>query len=174
MNKKGQLDYPIVTFIIIVFGLLIFAPIFLKVFISVKNPVSAQLGNISAGGQTAQANFNTVIDTAINFWDKVIISAFIIAIILLVISAIFIDASPFFIILYIFIAFMLAIFSPDIIASLDSIYDSPAFATEVSYLSFMDTVRTHYGQFYVGLIVFTGILIFGKIALFGGGGQPRR
>jgi hypothetical protein len=175
MNKKGQLDYPIITFFVVMLGLLLLAPIMLKVFISIRDPVSAQLGNISNGGAVAQGNFNKVINTAINFWDKVIIAAFFLALILLVISAIFIDTSPFFIIIYIFISFMLVLFAPNIISSLDTIYGSQQFAVEVGHLSFMDAIRSNFGVFLVGIIVFTGIIIYGKIALFGNqqGGNRR-
>lgn len=174
INKKAQFDYPIITFFVLVFGLLLIAPFILKIFISIKTPVSAQLGNVTMGGQIAQANFNSVMDVAINFWDKVIISAFFLSIILLVISSIFIDASPFFIILYIFISFMLVLFSGNIIDSLDAIYSSPQFATEVTYLAFMDSIRLNFGVFLVGIMVLTGIIIFGKIALSRGAGDARR
>lgn len=164
-NKRGQLDYPIITVIIIIFGLLIIAPVVLKIFINIKNPMAAQFANVT-GGATAAANFNKVMDTAINFWDKVIIAAFMLSMILLFISAFLIDTSPFWVILYIFISFMVIIFAPDIIGSLDAIYNSADFATEVSKLTFMDTLRIHFGEFLVGIIVITGIIIYGKIALF--------
>ena len=168
--NKGQLDYPIITFFVIVFGLLLLAPFMLKIFISIQVPVSAQLGNLTGqGGQIAQTNFNTVMNTTINFWDKVIIFALILSVILLIVSSIFIDSSPFFIILYIFISFMLVLFAPNIIDSLDSIYDSPNFATESAKLSFMVTLKDNFGIFLVGLIVLTGIIIYGKFALGNGG-----
>jgi len=169
MQKKAQLDYPIITFFVLIFGLLLLSPIMLKIFISIRDPISTQLGNISNGGAIAQGNFNTVMNTAINFWDKVIISAFFLSLILLVISAIFIDTSPFFIILYIFLNFMLVLFAPNIIGSLDTIYGSQTFATEVGHLGFMDALRSNFGVFLVGIMVFTGIIIYGKIALFSGG-----
>lgn len=174
INKKAQFDYPIITFFVLVFGLLLLAPFILKIFISIQTPISAQLGNVTNGGEVAQTNFNSVLNVAINFWDKVIISAFFLSIILLVISSIFIDASPFFIILYIFISFMLVLFSGNIIDSLDAIYSSSQFATEVTYLSFMNSIRLNFGVFLVGIIVLTGIIIFGKIALSRGAGDGRR
>lgn len=175
MKKKGQLDYPVITFFVIVLGLLILAPIMLKIFISVRDPISAQFGNMSTkGGTLAQTNFNAVMNTAVNFWDKVIISAFFLALILLVISSLFIDTHPLWVVLYIFISLMLVLFAPDIVDSLSAIYDSPTFVQEVSYLTFMDSLRTHFGEFLVGVMVFTGILIYGKIRFFGNGGGQRR
>lgn len=172
MNKKGQLDYPIVTFVLIVVGLIILAPIMLKIFINVKNPISNQLGNMTnMGGQMAQANFNVVMDTGINFWDKVITAAFIIAILLLFVSAFLIDTHPFFIILYIAMNLMLILFAPAIVDSLSNIYDSSTFATEVAYLTLINYIRLHFGLFLTFVMVITGIIIYAKVAIFGSGGR---
>lgn len=169
MNKKGQLDNPVIIFAMIVIGLLIFAPIILKIFMTTQSSFSSSLGNVSAGGAVAATNFNAVMDTAVTFWDKVIVSVFFLAIILLFVSAFFIDANPFFIILYIFTNLMVILFAPNIITAVDHIYDNANFASEVAQLSFMDTIRTHYAEFLVGIMVITGIIIYGKVALFRGG-----
>ena len=173
MNKKAQLDYPIITFAIIIVGLMILAPIILKIFMTTQSSFSAAIGNVSSGGDIAQTNFNAVMTPAINFWDKVIIAAFALVVILLFVSAFFIDASPFFIILYVFASFMLILFAPNIIAAVDHIYESANFAAEVSKLTFMDTLRSHYAEFLVGIMVITGIIIYGKIALFGKSNRGR-
>lgn len=177
MFKKGQLDFPLISFIVLIFGLLLIAPIMLKIFTSIQAPMSNSLGNLTdKGGDIAQANFNHVMNIGITWWDKVIIAAFFLSIILLVISSILIDTHPVWSILYIIIAFMLVIFAPDIIGSLDNIYNSQTFATEVNYLSFMNSLRVHFAEFLVGLIVFTGIIMYGKIAFFRSGntGGARR
>jgi len=167
MNKKGQIDFPIITIIFLVFGLLLIAPMVLKIFNSVQSNMSPSLGNVTGGaGVVGQENFNTVMGTAINFWDKVIVAAFVLSIIIMLLSSFLIDTHPVWIILYIFISFMLFLFAPDIIGSLDTLYDSPAFATEVSQLSFMDWIRVNFGEFLVGLFVITGIIIYGKMGLF--------
>jgi len=168
-NKKGQIDYPIITWIVIVFGLLIIAPIVLKVFNSIKAPMANSLGNVSGGGIVARDNFNSVMTTAVNFWDKVVLFAFIIATILLLISAFLIDTNPFWLILYIFISFMVILFAPDIVSSLDAIYNSADFAVESASLTFINTLRTNFGSILVGIMVISGIIIYGKIALTGGG-----
>lgn len=168
MNNKAQLDYPIITFFIIVFMLLFMAPIMLKLFTSIRNPMSASLGNISEGGAIGQTNFNKVIDAGINLWDKVIVFCFVIAIMLLFVSAFFIDANPFFIIIYIFISFMLILFAPNIVEALDNIYDSALFSTENALLPFVVTIKDHFAAFLVGVMVITGIIIYGKIAFLGG------
>lgn len=167
-NKKGQIDYPIITFVILVFGLMLLAPIVLKIFNNIKTPMSNSLGNMTNGGAVAQANFNKVMDTGIHFWDKVVLSAFILATLLLLISAFLIDTSPFWLILYIFISFMLVLFAGDIVGSLDNIYNSATFSTETASLSFIGSLRDNFGGILVGIIVITGIIMYGKIALLGG------
>lgn len=173
MNKKAQIDNPIVIFAVIVIALLFIAPIVLKIMISVRDPVSASLGNISNGGEVAQTNFNSVINTGINFWDKVVVAFFIFAVLLLLVSAFLVDASPFWVILYILLNMFLIMFAPNIIQAVDNIYDSPNFAQETAMLSFMDTIRTHYAEFMVGMFVLTGIIIYGKLFLFSGNRRQR-
>ena len=166
MNNKGQIDFPIITWVFIVFGLLLIAPVVLKVMNSVQDNMSPQLGNMS-GGNIAQDNFNTVLNTATTFWDKVIIFAFAVAVLLLFISAFLIDTSPFWAILYIFVAFLTVLFAPNIIDSLENIYGSATFSEELNQLPMVDYLRTHFAVILVGIIVITGIIIYGKVALFG-------
>lgn len=172
MNKKAQLDFPLIPFVALVVALLIIAPIMLKIFISIKNPISASFGNLTNnGGDIAQTNFNKVIDTGINFWDEITIFVFVLAVLILIVSSFLIDAHPSFLIMYIIIAMFLMIFAPSIISSADEIYTSSMFVTETSYLSFLDTVRTYFGEILVGLYLITGLIIFGKIVLFRGGNR---
>lgn len=174
MNKKAQLDNPMLIFAVIIIGLLLLAPIVLKIMRDVQAPMSSAFGNISAGGAIAQTNVDKVLVTGINFWDKVMVAAFILAVLLLFVSAFLVDAHPFFIILYILMNFFLILLAPNIIQAVDNIYDSPQFATETAMLSFMDTIRSNYAVFLVGMMVITGIIIYGKVALFGGGGRSNR
>lgn len=173
-NKRGQLDNPVIAFAIFVLALLMFAPIALKIFVNVDNSVGNALGNVSAGGELARANFDKVSGTLVTFWDKVMIGAFFVAVIMLFVSAFLIDAHPFFIVLYIFLAFMLVIFMPNILQSIDAIYDSANFATEVTQLAFLDSLRNNFVPFLVGIIVITGIIIYGKLALGGRGRSSNR
>lgn len=164
MNKKAQLDFPLITFIILVVSLIIMAPIMLKIFISIKTPWNSAMQNIP-GGNLSNENFNKVIDTGINFWDEITIAVFAFAVILMLVSAFLIDAHPFWVILYIIIALFTLLFAPSIIEAANNIYTSSSFATETVYLNFLDTIRVHFGEIIVGLYIITGIIIFGKIAL---------
>jgi hypothetical protein len=168
-KKKGELDWIFASFIFIIFGLLLMAPIVLKIFISVREPISASLGNLSVGGSEAQAGFDKVMGTGISFWDQVIVAVFFFNILLLVISAIFIDTNPLFIVLFIVLAMLTIIFSPLIISSLDNLYGNPAYTSEVAQLPFMNMIRENFSVFLLGLMVFLGIIIYGKLALFSSG-----
>lgn len=174
MRKRGQLDNPLIIFAVVVIGLLLVAPIGLKIMRSIQEPVSNSLGNLTGkGGEIAQTNFNAVIVTGINFWDKVVVSFFVFAVLMLLVSAFLVDAHPFWIVLYILMNFFLILFAPNIIGAVDHIYDSATFVEETAMLSFMDTIRTHYAEFLVGMIVLTGIIIYGKLALFNKPGRGR-
>lgn len=166
MNSKGQIAFPLITFVILVFGLFFIAPIMLKLFHEVQDPVNRALNQTMQGNLVAQENFNSVIQVGINFWDKVIVMAFILAIVLLLISAFLIDTHPFWVILYIFLSFMLVLFSPDIMGALDKIYTMDAFVEPVANLVWVNLLRVHFAEFLVGLIVITGIIIYGKIFIF--------
>ena len=166
-NKRGQVDNPVIAFVVIVAALILFAPIMLKIFVNVDQGVGNSLGNLSGQqGVIAKANFEAVTTPLISFWDKVIIAAFILAVLLLFVSAFLIDAHPFFVVLYIFLNFMLILFIPSITKAIDNIYDSVNFATEVAQLTFLDTLRSNFTAFVVGIMVITGIIIYGKLAFF--------
>ena len=86
------------------------------------------------------------------------------------ISAFLIDAHPIFIILYVIMNFFILIFGNHVISALDTIYDMAQFSTEVAYLPFVDALRIYYGEIIIGLMIISGIIIYGKIRFFGMGG----
>jgi len=173
-DKRGQMEYPLIAFVILIVSLMILAPVMLKIFNSVQTPMSNSFGNLTDnGGAIAQANYNQVMDVGVNMWDKVILFAFILATLLLIISAFLIDTNPVWIILYIFISFMFILFAGDIVGALDGIYNSASFATETAQLAFIGSLRDNFATILVGLMLLTGIIIYGKIALTSRGGGRR-
>lgn len=165
MSCKGQVGDGFVALAVVVIGLIIFAPFMLKVFISVQEPFSAQLGNLSGGAQ-AQANFNAVMNPAITWWDKVIVTAYVASILVLFISSFLIDTHPLFMIFYILVGFCLFLFSPFIIEAANVIYESSQFATEVSHLEWVDFIRLHYYELLLGVFFLNGVIMYGKVAFF--------
>lgn len=168
MNKKAQINYPIITFIIVVIMLIVFAPIMLKVFNSILIPFSASVGNVTA---VAGTNVDTIRTSFIAFWDWIIIIAFLIQIILLFVSAFFIDTHPVFVPLYILVCIFMIIFAPDMIQFVDRIYDSPQFLLETTQLPFTDFIRNNFGTIILGVMVLSGVVIYGKMKYFRGGVQ---
>ena len=168
MNKKAQIDYPIITFIVVVIMLVVFAPIMLKIFNDVVNPFGAKVGNMTT---VAGVNVAVVQTSFIAFWDWIIIIAFLIQVILLFVSAFFIDTSPVFVPLYILVCVLMMIFAPDMIQIVDRIYDSPQFLLETTQLPFTDFIRTNFATIILGMMVLSGVVIYGKLKYFRGGTQ---
>jgi len=167
IGKKGQIDFPVIMFAIILIGLIIIAPVVLKVVRSTITPFSASLGNMSGlGGEMAETNVNYVLGVFVNFWDGVLMFGFLIAVILLFISAFLIDANPFFMVLYIFLLFLTILFAPDILGAVDRIYDANAYAEEVALVPFMDFLRLNFGLVITGIGILTMIIIYAKIRYF--------
>ena len=176
MNNKGQIVNPILVFVGVVAGLLLIGPVLLKVFLSVRNTFGDALGNVSgAGGAIAKANVTAVLNPLVTMWDKIIIIAFIVAIILLFISAFEINSSPYFVVLYIVLAFLLVIFTPNMLAGIDNIYQSAIYAgppdNVIGYLPFLAWLENNFVYVLVGIIFITGVIIYGKAALNRGGGR---
>lgn len=171
-SKKGQIDIPIVAFVVIAISLIMIAPVMLKLFVAIKAPVSNQLRNITGGAQGAD-QFDRIMGMGIGMWDKIIVAFFFIAMLFMFLSAFMIDTHPFWIIIYILVAFLLMLFAPNIVDSMDKIYSSPTFAVELEHLSFMNFIRIHFGEVFVGMIVITGIIMYGKVKLFSSNGGGR-
>ena len=166
-NKRGQIDFPILTFAVIVIGLILLAPIILKVVKTTVEPFGETLGNMTTGGGAiAETNVNYVLGVFVNFWDGVLMFAFLLAVILLFISAFLIDANPFFMILYIFLLFLTVIFAPEILGAVDRIYEANEFATEVALIPFLDFLRLNFGVVLTAIGILTMIIIYAKLRYF--------
>jgi len=163
-NKKGQIDFPIVTFAIIVLGLIIISPVVLKVVRSTLTPTASALNNMTGqGGELASTNVNYVLGIFVNFWDGVIIFMFLFSIILLFISSFMIDSHPLFMVVYILILFLTVVFAPEILGAIDRIYEANAFATEIPLIPFIDFIRLNFGIILTAIGILTMIIIYAKL-----------
>lgn len=166
-KKKGQMDFPIITFAIVLIGLILLAPIILKITRGTITPFGNALGNMTdIGGEVAKENTLHVLGVFVKFWDGVIMLAFLLAVILLFVSAFLIDVNPFFMILYIFMLFLTLIFAPTILDTVDRIYEAPAYAEEVALVPFMDFLRLNFGVVLTVIGILTMIIIYAKIRYF--------
>jgi len=173
--KKAQIDSPVLLFAVIVIGLIFFAPLMLKIFNSIDDNVSPALGNLT-GGLAGKEAFQGVMNTAETFWDKVIIAFFLFAAVMLIISSFMIDTHPVFVILYLLICFGTIIFIPQILQAADNIYnDTTNFDTEVNSLTLVGFLKDNFAVILLGMMILSGIIIYGKISLSGGmGGTNNR
>lgn len=171
---KGQLDFPVLTFMTLAVGLVMIGPILLHLFKSIQAPMSSSLANITVGGSEASTAFNSAINPLINMWDEVLIFAFILAILLLLISSFLIDTHPAFIIVYIFIALFCVLFSGNIMSAADNLYGaSSPYYVDTLQLTFLNYVRLNFAGLLIGVIVVSGIIMYGKIAFFASSGGGR-
>lgn len=166
-NKRAQLDFPLLSFAIIVITLLLLAPIILKITRTSVEPFSNALGNMSiAGSDVASQNTSYVLGVFVSFWDGVIMFSFVISLILLFISAFFIDTSPFFIAIYIVLFLLVMIFAPNILEVVDRIYELNAFAEEVALMPMMDFIRLNFGLILTVVGILTMIIMYAKVRYF--------
>jgi len=162
-NKKAQLDNPVIAVAISLIALIIMGIVIMKVYLSIQAPVMDGFKNLTIGGETASTNFNHVLTVGITSMDYIILAFFVIMVIMMFISSFMIESHPIFLILYIGITFLFFMVAPSIIKSADELYESALFVNEVSYLPILDYIRTYYGELVIGLMVVTGIIIYGKL-----------
>lgn len=163
-KKKAQMEVPIISFFIVVVGLIFFAPYILKIINTFGTQFGGAVGNMSTQAET---NFNYVTDTFVNFWDFVIIFAFFMNVIILLITSFLVDTHPAWLITYILFFMFLMMLGMEVTVVLDKIYDSAQFALEVSQLEMIDFIRQYLGIIIVGIYFITGVIIFSKFK-FGG------
>lgn len=166
-NKKGQFDFPIITFAIIVLGLIFLAPIILKFVNSSLNSYEEGLKQVPGANESgAVSSVQNIHGTFVGFWDGVLIIAFLISLILLFISAFLIDTSVVFVILYILALFFTVVFAPNILEAINKVYDNVLFAGEVASIPFMDFLRLNFGLVITVIGILTMIIIYAKVRFF--------
>jgi hypothetical protein len=174
MNKRGQIQNPVIVFVGVVLLIVLIGPIFMKVFLTMNTTFGDTLGNMSgSGGEIARDNFRAVMGPTISFWDAFLSIAFFASILLLFISAFMIDTSPFWVVIYIISVFFLIIFTPNMMAGIDNIYNNAQFSTEVTYLPLLSWLESNFIFVLIGVIFITGVIIYGKAGLKLGGGTRR-
>jgi hypothetical protein len=173
-SKIGQVDMPIIGFVVLVAALIFLAPVMLKVFHVIQPAISNGLSNSTgSAGVVAAANFNSVMSPLVNMWDKIMVFLFFLAVIILLVSAFLVDTHPFWIILYIMMAFFLVLITPNIMSAAQTLYGG-AFVTEGNQLTFMSWIIDNFSFVLVGLFVITGVIMYGKIRLFPSSGGVMR
>ena len=167
-HKKGQAEMPILTLFAVTIGIVIVGLFLLKIVDSVLTPFQAGVGNVSA---TAGAAVGDIKDTFTNFWDFVLIMAFLVELIVLFYSAFMIDTHPVFVVMFILFAAFTFMFMPAVMEVVDEMFDSiidtdhSYYLTQIPMLNF---IRNNYGVLMLGILMVSGIIIYGKYRWLGG------
>jgi len=177
MNSSGQIEFPIVPFVIGVIFLIILGPLLFKALSTTKSSLDTSLGNLSsnnniAGALEAKDAADAIFNTGINFLDEMIIFSFVILLILLFISAFLIDSHPFWAVLWIVGCFILVIIMPYTVEALRDLY-APGLilsAAELNNFNFVNVLINNFGKFLAIIMAITGIIIYGKVFSFGDSG----
>lgn len=159
MNKSAQ--FGIVTLVGLIIVLLFLAPIILKI---VNVSVGGFATGISNVSTTASTSVTAIQNTFVTWWDIALMLVFGLNVILLFISAYFIDTNPIFLVLYILVVFLLVVFTPNMIDAVQKVWDVPAFATETgTQLTLTTFLLNNFATILLGLIILSGIVIYAKI-----------
>jgi hypothetical protein len=160
MNKKGQLESPIVTLIVVVVAILIIGLFMMKYVNVILTPFATAIGNVST---TAGSNVTHIQNVFVSFWDWVLIVGFLVNVILLFVSAFLVSVHPVFMILYIIFGFVIFMFAPELISIIDKFYADPNFALEVTQLPMMDFLRQYFGLIMLGIYFVSGVILFSRV-----------
>jgi len=166
-NKRGDAQ-SVIVFAVIVLMMIFIAPILLKVVISPLDKFSTSLSAVDASNKSSNAVTYTK-NTFVGMFDWVIVFMLIFNIVVLMITAFFVDTHPIFLIIYIIAAFFLVIMAPTILTSIDTIWNMAQFSAGADnvtqYLPILGFLKDHFIAFILGIIIISGLMMFGKYKL---------
>lgn len=158
INKKAQIEFSGAAFVAVLIGLLIIAPILIKVVVSATGGFFTAMNTTSpyavSQGQGAVTSF-------LNFFDYLVIIGILVNILLMFISAYFIDTSPLFVPLYIIFSFILVLFLPNLIDAVDKVWAK--FPDSSTYLQYTEFAKNHSLEISIIVIILTGIIMYAKL-----------
>jgi len=162
-NRKGQTD--VIYFIVAVVALFILAPIMLKVVNTSLDSFSEAINNTS---EDASDNVDYIHETFVSFWDILIAIAFLVNIILLFVFSFMVDSHPIFSLFYFISAIIILMFSHTFMTPVSTLFGIDAFSGEVLALPITDFIVTNFDLLLLGIIILTGIIMYGKFRSSGG------
>jgi hypothetical protein len=169
LSKRGQVEFSPAIFVALIIVLLLMAPIMMRIIGTVTGTFFTQM-NTSAPSAVAEAS--GAVDKVYNFFDYLVVISMFINMIVLFISAWFIDTNPVFIILYIMFAFIFILFLPNMMDAVDQIWEkSENISTYDTWgsndlnLTYTDWIRSNMVLVTLVVIVLTGIIMYAKFKL---------
>ena len=168
INKKAQIGgVPILTLAMVILALLFLAPFIIKL---VKTPMDQFSTAITNQSAEAGASVDSITGTFYNMWDMVIIFAFLINVIVLLITSFLIDVHPAFLMLYIIVCAFTMIFAPTMLESLNTIWTNPQFLVGdnnvIQYLPLTQFILNNFGILLLSIMVLSGIIMYSKFKFF--------
>lgn len=170
MNNKGQMN-AIIVFAIVVLMLIFVAPILMKIVVAPVEKVSQAFTNVDPTNRTSN-EINFIQDKFTGTFDWIIAFLFMFNTLILLVSAFLVDVHPAFLVIYIIAVLFLMIFAPTVLDAVGNIYDNAAFTSDlnggnnvIQYLPITEFIYDNFGVIMVGIIVMSGIIIFGKYRL---------
>jgi len=158
MNNKAQTD--IITFVALIVGLLILAPIMLY---AVNQTLDGFSNAINGTSTEAADSVDYIQGTFVGFWDYMIGLAFLAQVILLFTFAFLVETHPFYSIFYMITAILTLSFSHYFMAPVTEILSMPSFSTEVAQLPITGFMVTYFDFIIFAIIIVTGIITYAKL-----------
>jgi hypothetical protein len=167
-SKKSQFEWSFASFIIVIIGFIIIAPIMLDIVNRILTQTGNTIGNMS-GGASGGAAINKVKTTFINFWDWCIIIAYGLSLFLLLFSAFLVQTHPIFLIIYIIFGVLTFIFAPMFMEVTDKIYTNDEYdtlhdgITVTEEIPMINYLREYFGIILLGIYIISGVIMFVRL-----------
>jgi hypothetical protein len=172
-KKRAQVDFAPAMIIAIVIALLIMAPIMLRIISTVTGTFFLQMNDTAP---EAVREASGAVDTVYHFFDYLVVIFLFVNIIVMFISAWFIDTYPVFIVLYIMFAFIFVLFLPNLLDAVDAVWDKTSSMDDLDpwregsiNLTYTDWIRRNLIMFMIIIFGLTGIITYAKFKLTQGG-----
>jgi uncharacterized membrane protein YfcA len=166
-NKKGQ-ALSIIYFFAIMIAVFIVSFVMMIMVDRIVTPFQSGVGNVSSNAGSVVSHIKS---SFVTWWDWAIMILLFANIIVIFMSAFFIDIHPSFFLIYIFACLFLVIFGYTMLSSLQEIQDKlESQLTSGTWLSIMpmtNWVVNNFNIVMLGIIVLSGIVMYAKFKYFG-------
>jgi len=167
--KQKKAQFGIITLVAVMFVLLLLAPFVIKIVRSSVGGFSDSLANVDANAATTVDSIET---SFINLWDWVILLVFGLNVLLLFISAFFIDTHPAFVIVYVLTMFFLMAFAPSMLDVVETVYNDASMTNATTghdsgaYLPATEFLINNFGGVLLTIMILSGIIMYAKFKYF--------
>lgn len=163
LNNKGQLQ-SVIIFVVLIVGLLVIAPIAMKV---INAPLQKFGDAVATISPVANSSVNTVQVKTGNLFDYFIMSMFLLSTLILIISAFLVDVHPVFLVFYIIGVSVMFLILPSATDAVKVIWGVSDFSTETAQLGMTGWVLTNFWVVMLGVVFISGVIMFAKFRLGG-------